>query len=153
MIRNVNTDLIAGALGLILTLGFWFSIDPEIMRLSIMFPKAMIGIMGFFSVALTIRGFTKTAQRSDIFNVGSNRRAFITALLFFAWGIGINYLGFFTGSVLSILALVMYLALARRSVSLKTFLLWVVIVFGEVTFFYLVFTRLLHVPLPEGWFL
>ncbi|MGB5421897.1 MAG: hypothetical protein WBN03_07045 [Desulfobacterales bacterium] len=40
MIRNANTDLLAGIIGLSLSLVFWFSIDREIMRLSNMFPKA-----------------------------------------------------------------------------------------------------------------
>lgn len=153
MIRNVNTDLAAGILGLILTAIFWFSIDPEIMHLSIMFPKAMIAIMGVFSIALTVKGFRKTAIRTDIFNVGSNFRVAVTALIFFAWGIGISYVGFFVASMLAIVAQVTYLAMARRKVTIQIFLLWLVIVFGEVTFFYLVFTRLLHVPLPEGWFI
>jgi hypothetical protein len=149
MIKNANSDLWAGCIGLALSAAFWFSIDEEIMRLSIMFPKAMIAIMTLISILLLIKGIVK-AERQDLFNVGSNRRVIITALLFFAWGIGISYLGFFVSSVLAILAQAWYLALARRKVSLPALSLWLVIAAGEVTFFYLIFTRLLHVPLPEG---
>ena len=152
MIRDVNTDFVAGIVGLILSALFWFSIDPEIMRFSIMFPKAMIIIMAIISVGLVIRGFTKTAEHSDIFSVGSNLRVFITGVLFFAWAIAIIYLGFFVSSVLAISVMALYLAYARRRVSIPMFGLWVLIALGEVTFFYLIFTRLLHVPLPEGWF-
>lgn len=42
------------------------------------------------------------------------------------------------------------MTLARRKVTLPTLALWLVVAAGEVTFFYLIFTRLLHVPLPEG---
>ena len=151
MIKNTNSDLWAGWIGLALSAAFWFSIDEEITRLSIMFPKAMIGIMALISILLLFKGFLK-AERLDLFTVGSNRRVFITGLLFFAWGIAISYLGFFVSSVLAILAQVCFLALARRRLTLSSVALWLVIAAGEVAFFYLVFTRLLQVPLPEGIF-
>jgi hypothetical protein len=149
MIKNANSDLWAGCIGLALSAAFWFSIDEEIMRLSIMFPKAMIAIMALISILLLIKGILK-AERQDLFNVGSNRRVIITALLFFVWGVAISYLGFFVSSVLAILAQAWYLALARRKVTLPVLALWLVVAAGEVAFFYLIFTRLLHVPLPEG---
>jgi len=114
-----------------------------------MFPKAMIAIMALISILLLIKGILK-AERQDLFNVGSNKRVIITALLFFVWGVAITYLGFFVSSVLAILAQAWYLALARRKVTLPTLALWLVVATGEVAFFYLIFTRLLHVPLPEG---
>ena len=149
MIKNANSDLWAGCIGLALSAAFWFSIDEEIMHLSIMFPKAMIAIMALISILLLFKGFSK-AERLDLFNVGSNQRVIITALLFFAWGIAISYLGFFVSSVLAILAQACYLALARRKLTLPSVAFWLVIAAGEVGFFYLIFTRLLHVPLPEG---
>ena len=149
MIKNANSDLWAGCIGLALSVAFWFSIDEEIMRLSIMFPKAMIAIMALISILLLVKGILK-AERQDLFNVGSNRRVIITALLFFVWGVAISYLGFFVSSVLAILAQAWYLALARRKVTLPVLALWLVVAAGEVAFFYLIFTRLLHVPLPEG---
>ena len=148
MIKNANSDL-WGCIGLALSVAFWFSIDEEIMHLSIMFPKAMIAIMALISILLLIKGILK-AERQDIFNVGSNRRVIITALIFFGWGVAITYLGFFVSSVLAILAQAWYLALARRKVTLPTLALWLVVAAGEVAFFYLIFTRLLHVPLPKG---
>ncbi|HDR16323.1 MAG TPA: hypothetical protein ENN79_12730, partial [Desulfobacteraceae bacterium] len=98
---------------------------------------------------LVIRSFMK-ADRSDLFSEGSNRRVIVTALHFFAWGIAIGYVGFFVSSVLVISSLVYYLALANRRVSLKVMTGWVMIVIFEVGFFYLIFTRLLHIPLPRG---
>ena len=149
MIKNANSDIWAGCIGLALSAAFWFSIDEEIMRLSIMFPKAMIAIMALISILLLVKGILK-AERQNLFNVGSNRRILVTALLFFIWGVAISYVGFFVSSVLAILAQAWYLALARRKVTLPTLALWLVIAAGEVAFFYLIFTRLLHVPLPEG---
>jgi len=149
MIKSANSDLWAGCIGLALSAAFWFSIDEEITRLSIMFPKAMIGIMALISILLLFKGFLK-AKRMELFNVGSNRRVIITGLLFFAWGIAISYLGFFVSSVLAIIAQVCYLASARRRLTLPSVALWLVIAASEVAFFYLIFTRLLQVALPEG---
>ena len=152
MIRNANTDLLAGILGLGLSLVFWFSIDREIMRLSIMFPKAMILIMGLISVLLVAKGFRR-ADHQNLFNVGSNLRVAVTSLFFFAWGVAIAYVGFFTTSVVAIFAMTGYLAMARRQLNLSALAIWLVIVIGEVAFFYLIFTQLLHVPLPKGIFM
>jgi hypothetical protein len=152
VIRNANTDLLAGTIGLGLSLLFWFSIDREIMRLSIMFPKAMILIMALISVLLVVKGFMK-ADRQNLFDLGSNLRVSVTGMFFFAWGIAIVYLGFFTASVLAIFTITAYLATARRKVTPGTLAIWLVIVICEVAFFYLIFTQLLHVPLPQGFFI
>lgn len=149
MIKNANTDLVAGTFGLIITGVFWFSIDPEISHLSIMFPKAMVMIMGIISAALVVKGLIKTkAQYGEIFAEGSNQRWMVTGILFFAWVIAIAYIGFWVSSVVGITVIVCYLACAVQRLSLLRVLGWVAIVIGEVTFFYLVFTRLLEVPLP-----
>ena len=149
MIRNANTDLIAGLVGLGITAAFWFTLDPEMTRLSKMFPRAMIRIMGLISVLLVIRGFVKPDRR-DLFAEGSNRRVIVTVLHFFAWGAAIAHVGFFASSVIVISSLVYYLALATRRVSFKVMTGWVAIVVFEVGLFYMVFTRLLHIPLPSG---
>ena len=152
MIRNANTDLLAGTIGLGLSLIFWFSIDKEIMRLSIMFPKAMILIMALISVLLMIKGFLR-ADRQNLFDVGSNLRVAVTGVFFFAWGTAIAYLGFFTASVLAIFTMTAYLATVRRKLTPGILTIWLIIVIGEVAFFYLIFTQLLHVPLPQGVFI
>lgn len=149
MIKNANTDLIAGLVGLAITAAFWFSLDPEMTRLSRMFPRAMIKIMGLISVLLVIRSFVNPDRR-NLFAEGSNRRVLVTAVHFFAWGAAIPYVGFFVSSVVVISSLVYYLALANRTVSLKVMSIWVIIVLFEVGFFYLIFTKLLHIPLPGG---
>ena len=149
MTKGVNTDLIAGVTGLLITGVFWFSIEFDISNLSIMFPKAVILIMALVSAALTVKGFVR-ASIKEIFSEGSNIRAMVTGAAFFAWGIAINYVGFFVTSVTAIVAIACYLALARRKITPGLIVLWVVVALVEVTFFYLIFTRLLHVPLPRG---
>jgi hypothetical protein len=149
MIKNANTDLMAGIFGLIITGVFWFSIDPDISHLSIMFPKAMVIIMGIIAAALVVKGLIKTrAQHSDMFAEGSNQRWIITGILFFVWVVAVAYIGFWVSSVVGISVIVYYLARAVQRPSLVRVLSWVAIIIGEVTFFYLIFTKLLDVPLP-----
>jgi hypothetical protein len=149
MIKNTNTDLIAGIAGLFITAMFWFTMDPEMTRMSRIFPKAMILIMFCVSAILVIKGFLKP-ERRNLFAEGSNRRVIVTALHFFAWGVAIPHVGFFVSSVVVISSLVYYLALANRQVSLKVMARWVVIVIFEVGIFYFIFTKFLHIPLPGG---
>jgi hypothetical protein len=149
MIKNANTDLIAGIFGFFITSVFWFSIDPDISHLSIMFPKAMVIIMGIIAAALVVKGLIKTkAQHGDMFTEGSNLRWIITGILFFLWVVAVAYIGFWVSSVVGISVIVYYLSRAVQRPSLVRVLGWVGIIIGEVTFFYLIFTKLLDVPLP-----
>ncbi|MDF1593727.1 MAG: tripartite tricarboxylate transporter TctB family protein [Desulfobacterales bacterium] len=149
MTKGTNTNLIAGLIGLALSAGFWFSLE-EISRMSIIFPKAMIIIMAFISVCQIISGFI-SPERVRLFGEGDHLRAFVTGITLFAWVIAVSWVGFYVSSVIAFSFLVYYLALARRSVTLAQLASWVVIIAVEVGVFYLIFSRLLYVPLPKGW--
>lgn len=151
MTKKVNTDAIAGIFGLAVSAFFWFSIE-EISRLSIMFPQAMVVIMGLVSLGLVVKGFVNP-QKQRIFAEGSNLRVVVVGLLLFAWVVGISWLGFFVSSVLAMGAVTYFLARARKQVTMARLAGWLVIISAEIGFFYYIFTRLLHVPLPEGWFI
>ena len=149
MTKKVNTDLIAGIFGLAVSAFFWLSIE-EISRLSIMFPEAMVVIMGLVSLGLVIKAFVRP-DKQPIFAEGSNLRVVVVGLLLFLWVIAIPWLGFFVSSVLAMGAVTYFLARARNQVSMGRLAGWLVIISAEIGFFYYIFTRLLHVPLPEGW--
>lgn len=149
MTKGRNTDIIAGLFGLGMTAVFWFSLE-EISRMSIIFPKAMVGIMALISVGLLVNGFV-SPSRQQIFGEGDYRRVVGTGIILFAWVVAISWVGFYVSSVAACSLLAYYLALARRRVSLKQFAVWVLIIAAEVAFFYLIFTRLLYVPFPKGW--
>jgi hypothetical protein len=87
-----------------------------------------------------------------IFSVGSNSRWIVTGILFFLWVIFMPILGFFVSTVVSMTAIVGFLARARMRVTIGKLMIWTPIVIAEVTFFYLIFTKILYVPLPEGLF-
>ncbi|MFW2367571.1 MAG: tripartite tricarboxylate transporter TctB family protein [Desulforhopalus sp.] len=150
MNREVNTEIISGVIGLLLTAVFFFSLE-DVSWMSIVFPKTIVFIMGFIATVLVIMGIVKP-NRDRIFNVGSNVRWVVTGILFFAWVLCMPVLGFFVSTVLFMTIIVAYLARARMQVNIKNFVTWVPIVIAEVTFFYLIFTKVLYVPLPTGMF-
>jgi hypothetical protein len=148
--RNVNTDLVAGIIGLVVAGVFWSSIDPDVGRLSIMFPRAMVVILALVAAALVVKGFVN-AQRNDLFVDGNNLRWIVTGVIFFLWILATIYIGFWVSSVVGLTVMVYYLSRARITPTPRMVAGWLVIVMAEVTFFYLIFTKLLLVPLPQGW--
>ncbi|MEE4242682.1 MAG: tripartite tricarboxylate transporter TctB family protein [Desulfopila sp.] len=150
MNREINTEIVSGILGLILTAVFFFGLE-DVLWMSLVFPKTIVFIMGIIAVALIIKGAVKPS-RSPIFNVGSNVRWIVTGILFFAWVLVIPVFGFFVSTVVFMTIIVAYLAQARTQLTPGKFMIWIPVVIGEVTLFYLIFTRVLYVPLPTGMF-
>jgi hypothetical protein len=107
--------------------------------------------MALISAILVVKGFVKPS-RDRIFSVGSNVRWLVTAILFFLWVILMPVFGFFVCTVVFMTAIVGYLARARMRVTIGKFMVWIPIIIAEVTFFYLIFTKVIYVPLPEGLF-
>lgn len=148
MNKTVNADMLSGVVGLIIAAVFWFSIE-DISWLSIRFPEYLIAIIVVLSVVLLIKGWLRPA-RMTVFNDGNNPRIIVTGGSLFLWCLAIHHIGFYVSSVLIITFLAWYLAKARREVTLKTICLWMLMIAVKVGFFYLIFTRLLYVPLPKG---
>ena len=150
MNREINTEITSGVIGLMLTAVFIFALE-NISWMSIGFPKTVVYIMGFVSGLLVVIGFVKPT-RDRIFSVGSNKRWMVTCFLFFLWVLLMPVLGFFVSTVVFMIIIVGYLARARQRLTIGKFMVWIPIVIAEATFFYLIFTKVLHIPLPEGMF-
>ena len=150
MNRDVNTEIISGGVGLLLTAVFFFALE-DISWMSIIFPKTVVYIMAVMSSVLLVKAFVNPSY-ARIFNVGSNWRWIVTGVLFFLWVIFMPVLGFFVSTVVFMTAIVGYLARARTQVTIGKLMIWIPVVIAEVTFFYLIFTKVLFVPLPEGLF-
>ncbi|THB79159.1 MAG: hypothetical protein D3926_11365 [Desulfobacteraceae bacterium] len=150
MNREINTGIASGTIGLLLTAVFFFALE-DISWMSILFPKTVVYIMGIISITLLVLGFVKPS-RDQIFSAGSNIRWMVTGALFFLWVLFMPVLGFFVSTVVFMTVIVVYLARARTQVTIKKVMVWLPIVIAEVSFFYLVFTKVLYVPLPKGMF-
>mgnify|MGYP000135605063 CR=1 FL=1 len=150
MNREINTEIASGVIGLFLSAVFFFALE-DISWMSILFPRTVVYIMALIAVTLVVRGMIKPS-RDRIFHVGSNVRWIVTGVLFFAWVLFMPVLGFFVSTVVFMTIIVGYLARARSRVTIGKFMVWIPIVIAEVTFFYLIFTKVLYVPLPTGMF-
>ena len=148
MNRGANTDLWSGVIGLGMAGVFWWG-RGDVGRLSSMFPHALLVLLALFSTALVGKGLVRPERRS-IFAEGDRAKIIGSCAILFVWVIAIPYIGFFFSSVAGFWAMSCYLASSRRKVTplLAAKLLFVVV--AEVTFFYLVFAKLLYVPLPAG---
>ncbi|MGB6410811.1 MAG: tripartite tricarboxylate transporter TctB family protein [Candidatus Deferrimicrobiaceae bacterium] len=150
MRRPANTDLLSGILGLGLAGVFWWG-RGDVGRLSIMFPHALLFLLAAFSVALVVKGFVRPERRS-IFAEGDRAKIIGTGAILYCWVIAIPYIGFFLSSVAGFWGMTCYLASSRRKVTPLLAAKWFCVVLAEVTFFYLIFAKLLYVPLPTGAF-
>jgi len=150
MNREINTEIVSGVIGLILTAVFFFGLE-DVFWMSLVFPKTIVFLMGIIACVLVIKGAVKPS-RHRIFHEGSNVRWIVTAILFFSWVLIMPVFGFFVSTVVFMTIIVGYLAQARTQLTIGKFMTWTPIVIGEVTLFYLIFTKVLYVPLPTGMF-
>ena len=150
MNKAINSDLLAGAIGLFIAAAFYFEIG-DVTWMSIIFPRTIIYITTAASLALIVKGFVKPS-RLQVFRDGSNIRWVITGVLFFTWVLLIPVIGFFVSTTLFFTLIVSFLASSRVQLTPGKYLKWFPIILIEVGFFYFVFSKLLHIPLPEGIF-
>lgn len=148
MTRRANTDLWSGIIGLCLAGVFRWG-RGEVGRLSVMFPNTLLILLAAFSAALIVKGLVRPDRRS-IFAEGDRGKIIGSCAILLAWVAAIPYLGFFLSSVAGFWGMTCFLASSRRKVTPVLAAKWLCVVVVEVTFFYLVFAKLLYVPLPKG---
>jgi hypothetical protein len=144
----MNTDAIGGALGLALTLSFWFgrgSWSP----LSAMFPNTVIVALGLLSVGLLVKSFVRPTIQ-PVFGEGSRLRVALTAVVLFVWIASMRFAGFYLSSLVFFAVLTVYIASASRRVTLRNVGVWAIIVAAELAVLHFVFANLLAVRLPAG---
>jgi hypothetical protein len=148
--RRANTDLWSGIIGLAIAGVFWWG-RGEVGRLSVMFPNTLLILLAAFSAALVVKGLVRPDRRS-IFSEGDRGKIIGTCAILFVWVVAISYIGFFLSSVAGFWGMACYLASSRRKVTMLLAAKLLCVVLVEVTFFYLIFAKLLYVPLPTGAF-
>lgn len=146
----MNTDALAGLFGLGLTLLFWFgrgSWSP----LSAMFPNAVLVTMGSLSVGLLIQSLVRRDVH-PVFAEGNRTRIVATAVVLLVWIWSMRYLGFYLAGLVFFTGLTLYIASASQRITARRAAIWTAIVAIELTALYFVFTNLLAVRLPAGFF-
>lgn len=148
MILRLNTDIVAGIVGLAFAAVLWLP-RGEMGRLSIIFPRAVLVILVVIAVGLIVKGFIRPGSRRVEIS-GSLRRLLVVMTGFFVWWFAIGTLGFVVSTCVAIFLLTWYLARVDGPVSWRRLLQWVPIIGVIVGVFYLTFTQVLNVRLPTG---
>lgn len=158
--RTVNTDLIAGLLGLGVWALFWFA-RGDWRPLTATWPNAVLVFILICALALLAKAFLRP-ERLTVFAEGANFRKLVIVATLMAWGGGIWQLGFVVTSVIVFLFLWWFIGRAvadseaaeasRAAVrpSWPQCLRAVAVTLAIVLAFYWVFRRVLYVPLPSG---
>jgi hypothetical protein len=143
-----NTDLIGGILGLVLSALFWFTREQWSFW-SAVFPNLTLAVLALLSLALIGKGFVRP-ERLVLLAEGNRVRILVTAVVLMAWAFALRPVGTLLSSAIAFYALTIYLGSAHRRVSVVDAVKWLVVVTVELGVLYLVFTRVLGVPLPRG---
>jgi hypothetical protein len=105
------------------------------------FPQLMLIITIVFSIVVLVQDIRK---KPAVGSAGAGRlRPYVVFALAAVYGLAIEMVGFFTSSVVFGLVMMYYLGV-RRIAS------YVVAICAMTLFYYVVFDRFLHVPLPKG---
>lgn len=149
--KQANTDIIAGILGLIITALFWFN-KGNAGFMSINFPKTIMLLMLVLSLALILKAFIK-ADIDDLFVDLKLNRILVVTVTLFVWVFAMKWLGFIVTTIAVFAFLVYYLASTTRKVTVMDMAKWMVIIVIEVGALYWIFSKVLYVPLPKGIFI
>jgi hypothetical protein len=144
----MNSDMAGGILGLTLSALFWLSRE-EWTFWSAVFPNLTLAVLALLSAALIVKGLVRPEMRPLLAD-GNRTRIVVTALLLLAWAFALPRVGTLLSGAVAFYGLTVYLASATRPVTARLALRWAVVVTVELGLLYLIFARVLGVPLPRG---
>lgn len=149
MKKRVNSDLIGGVLGLGLAGAFFLAREANWSFWSAVFPNVVIAVIATLSALLMIKAFVRPAML-PLFAEGSLRHMVVVAVVLLAWSVAFYRLGTLVSSFLGFTVLALYLARGTARLGTRQLVIGIVVIVTELTVFYVIFTRVLNVPLPRG---
>ncbi len=143
----INTDIIGGAV-MILSSLFFYSQIGNFTNFGLIFPRAIIVILLILGFGLLLKA-KFNPHYAEMFAMEERSKMLLVAALGLAWVLLLNRIGFAVTSFFS-LSLAIFILEEERNIKtlIKDFLIGGI----EVAFFYMIFSRLLLVPLPQGIF-
>ncbi|MEX0730827.1 MAG: tripartite tricarboxylate transporter TctB family protein [Aquisalimonadaceae bacterium] len=156
MLKRVNTDLMAGLTGFAFFAIFWLARE-DWRPSSAMWPESILMAIAVISTLLIARAAIKR-EVFEIFEEGSRLRMVGAGGGLALWGIGVHYLGFVVASAIMFPIMAWLLTRAEQRTSpevapdltVKARVIWIAIIAFEIGLLYVVFSRILLVPLPKG---
>lgn len=149
MNKRVNSDLIGGVLGLVLAGAFFLAREANWSFWSAVFPNVVIAVIATLSALLVVKAFVRPAML-PLFAEGSPRNMVVVAVVLLVWSVAFSRLGTLTSSFLGFAGLAWYLSRGTANLGIRQLVVGIVVIITELTLFYLIFTRVLNVPLPRG---
>lgn len=140
-------DLVAGVAILILVLTFWLQRDYRYPYGGVLPDVAMV-LLAVMGVVLAVRGFLRRRSGDDAEEAGLPWRGLLRAIgLLAAWVLTLPYVGYVAGGV--VFFTLMALLMRTERFSWRGALLDLAVACVVVGTFYLLFTQVLYVRLPE----
>ncbi len=109
------------------------------------FPQLLASATGFFAILVLIMDLRRARSEATpkISSKGSTTKAYATYLLAVLYVFGIQIIGFFVSSVLVSIILMAYMGVRKIST-------YAISLICMMLFYFVLFDRFLHVPLPHG---
>ncbi len=149
MKKRVNSDMIGGVLGLALAGAFYLAREANWSFWSAVFPNVVIAIIATLSALLVVKAFVRPAML-PLFAEGSPGNMVVVAVVLLAWSVAFSSLGTLLSSFLGFVFLAWYLSRGTAHLGTRQLLIGIVVIVTELAVFYVIFTRVLNVPLPRG---
>lgn len=143
-----NTDLIAAIFMLIVVVVFWFQIQHLSSHLDVIFPQFILICMSILTIILLIKSFVKPEVRS-LFLVKNKTKLVIAIMAGILWISLFSILGFFISSIIIFIFLTIILG-EKSEKNPRNIILTVITSSIIVIIVYFLFSKILEVPLPMG---
>lgn len=146
-----NTDLIIAIFMLIVVTIFWIQVQHLSSPLDIIYPKFILICMLVLSSILLIKSLIKP-DRKALFLIKNKTNLFIVVVAGILWISLFSVLGFFISSIIAFIFLTIILGEKSDKIP-KKIILTVIVSFIIVTIVYFLFSKVLEVPLPKGFWM
>jgi len=146
--KKQNTDLIVAIFMLIVVIVFWIQIQQLSSHLDIIFPTFILICMLALSSILLVKSLIKP-DREALFLIKNKTNLFIAVVAGILWISLFSVLGFFISSIIAFTFLTIILEEKSEKIP-KKIISTVIVSFIIVTIVYFLFSKVLEVPLPKG---
>jgi len=143
-----NTDLIVTIFMLIVVIVFWSQIQKLSSHLDIIFPKFILICMLILSLILLVKSLVKP-DRKSLFLIKNKINLFTAVIAGILWISLFPVLGFFISSIIIFIFLTITLG-EKSEKTPKKIISTVIVSLILVITVYLLFSKVLEVPLPKG---
>jgi len=143
-----NTDLIASIFMLIVVIVFWIQIPHLSSHLDILFPRFILICMLVLSLILLIKSLMKP-DRKSLFLVKNKIKLLIAIVAGILWISLFSVLGFFISSIVIFIFLTIILE-EKSEKTPRNIISTVIVSLIIVIIVYFLFSKVLEVPLPKG---